>query len=158
MIGDRDHGDTWLSRSLKIELRRRFSVPRRVPRSSHVSMCRGTYPSLLLETQSLKASSVMSSIALLATELQVCRIFPGSAAPCSFPSYLTLPSPWLARRGESTQKSARCVVYGRSMYYANGPCHIGRGKVTFSTEVLSRTSNCQSVRYVTLLCVTSGMR
>ena len=95
----------------------------------------------------------MSSIALLATELQVCRISPGSAAPCPFPSYLTLPSPWLARRGESTQKSARCVVYWRSMYYANGPCHIGRGKVTFSTEVLSRTSNCQSVRYVTRLCV-----
>ena len=34
------------------------------------------------------------------------------------------------------------------------PCHIGRGKVNFSTEVLSRTGNCQSVRYVTLLCVT----
>jgi hypothetical protein len=121
----------------------------RCTRSGHTSRPH-SYP----ETQYPTFISLMSSLALLVTELQVCRISPSSAAPCPFPSYLSLPSPWLARRGESTRKSARCVVYRRPMYAANGSCHIGRGKVSFSTQILSRTGNGQSsFGYVPFLCV-----
>lgn len=96
----------------------------------------------------------MSSIALLVTELQVCRVSPSSATPCPFPSYSNLPSPWLARRGESTRKSVRCVLYRHPMYAANGSCHTGCGKVAFSSQILSRTGNGQSsFGYVPFLCV-----
>jgi hypothetical protein len=37
-----------------------------------------------------------------------------------------------------------------------GACHIGRGKVSLSTAILSGTGNCQSgFRYVSLFCFVS---